>query len=214
MAPDRRARKARIIAERKQQILDAALSVFSEKGFALATTAEIARTAGIAEGTIYNYFPSKRELFVAVIQNFIITVPLLELVDKLPRGNIAGTFTDILHNRFRLIESENISGIPVLMGEIVRDPGLKALWAERFLHPFLARMEKIYRAVMASGKVRPIEPSILVRSIGGMLLGFLMLKMMEGDSSPMNRLPREKVVDAMLDLILHGLLEEDAEAKK
>jgi AcrR family transcriptional regulator len=214
VAPDRQARKARITAARKQQIHDAALAVFSEKGFALATTAEIARAAGIAEGTIYNYFSSKRELFVAVIQNFIITAPLLELVDKLPRGDIAGTFTHILQNRFKLIESENISSIPVLMGEIVRDPGLKALWAERFLRPFLARMEEIYRAVMASGKVRRIEPSILVRSIGGMLLGFLMLKMMEGDASPMNRLPRKKVVDAMLDLILHGLLGEDAEAKK
>ena len=113
-----------------------------------------------------------------------------------------------------LIESEKISSVPVLMGEIIRDPGLKTLWAERFLRPFLARMEEVYRAIMASGRTRRIEPSILVRSIGGMLLGFLMLKMMEGDTSPLNQLPREKVVDAMLDLLLHGLLDNDTEVKK
>jgi AcrR family transcriptional regulator len=214
MPPDRRTRKASLAAARKQQILKAALAVFSAKGFALATTAEIARTAGVAEGTIYNYFSSKRELFVSVIQDFIVTAPLLELIDKLPTGDIVETFTRILQNRFSLIESEYIASIPVLMGEIIRDPELKVLWVERFIRPFLTRMEEVYRAIMASGKVRRIEPSVMVRSIGGMLLGFLMLKLMEGDASPLDRLPGDKVADAMLDLLLHGLLDDGPEAGK
>jgi AcrR family transcriptional regulator len=214
MVPSRQERKAKITAVREQQILDAALNVFSEKGFAMATTAEIARAAGIAEGTIYNYFPSKRELFIAVIQHFIITAPLLELIDKLPGGNIAETFTHILQNRFKLIESEHISQIPTLMAEIIRDPELKVLWTRQFIQPFLAKIEGIYGTMMASGRVRRMEQAILVRSIGGMLLGFLMLKMMEGDASPMNRLPGEKVVDTMLNLILHGLLTDNREEKE
>ena len=86
MAPTRQERKEQTIRLRRQQIIDAAFKVFSEKGFATATTAKIAKEAGIAEGTIYNYFPSKRELFIAVIKNSVITIPLLELIDKLPRG--------------------------------------------------------------------------------------------------------------------------------
>jgi AcrR family transcriptional regulator len=206
MAPTRKERKTQIARLRRQQILDAAFDVFSGKGFAMATTAEIARTAGVAEGTIYNYFPSKRELLIAVIENFIINAPLLELIDKLPRGNIAEIFNDILQNRFELLENDFISRVPFLMAEIIRDPELKSYWTKQFLQPFLSRMEKTYHELSASGKVRRVEPAILVRSIGGMVLGFLILKIMEGDASPVNRLSREEVAGTMLNMLLYGLL--------
>src|SRR3989442_1797035 len=52
--------------ERREQILDAALRVFSEKGFAGASIRDIAREAGITEGLIYHYFESKDQLTEAV----------------------------------------------------------------------------------------------------------------------------------------------------
>ncbi|MFC1951220.1 helix-turn-helix domain-containing protein, partial [Chloroflexota bacterium] len=55
-------KKEEIARKRQRQILSAARRVFSQKGFAEATTAEIAREAGVSEGTIYNYFESKRDL--------------------------------------------------------------------------------------------------------------------------------------------------------
>lgn len=53
-------------ASTKQQLLDAAAAVFSEYGYARATTKEIAKAAGVAEGTIYRHFADKQELFTAV----------------------------------------------------------------------------------------------------------------------------------------------------
>lgn len=50
----------------RQQLLDAAAAVFSERGYARATTKEIAKAAGVAEGTIYRHFADKKELFRAV----------------------------------------------------------------------------------------------------------------------------------------------------
>jgi AcrR family transcriptional regulator len=208
MTPSRQQRKEKITRMRKQQILNAAMNVFSRKGFAAATTAEIARTAGIAEGTIYRYFPSKRELFVAVIRNFIITPPLLELIDRLPKGDFTATFRQILQNRFELIESGLVAHIPTLLSEAQRDPELKALVIKQFLQPFLSRMEDAYRELSESGKYRRLETTVTVRCIGGMLLGFLILKMMEGEASPMNRLPQDEIARSMMDLIFHGLLEE------
>jgi AcrR family transcriptional regulator len=213
VAPDRRAKKDRITTERKQQILEAAMAVFSEKGFAAATTAEIARAAGIAEGTIYNYFPSKRELFIAVIRELIITVPLLDLIEKIPGADIEVTFRQILQNRFNLIDSSSAARIPSLMGEIIRDPELKALWVEQFLKPFFARVESIYRTMMASGKFRRMKPAIITRIMGGLFLGFLMLKLMEGETSPLNRLPREEVADALLDFVGRALMNDEGESK-
>ena len=213
MARTRQERKEETVKRRREQILDAAMEVFSRKGFSMATTAEIAREAGIAEGTIYNYFTSKRELFIAVIKNFVITVPLLELIDKLPEENIAVTFGHIMQNRLKLIESENISRMPSLMAEVIRDQELKELWTTQFLQPFLSKMEGIYRSLMTTGKFRHIEPSILVRGIGGMFLSFLILKIMEGETSPLNRLPQDKVITAMSELILHGLVNDSTDKK-
>ena len=59
-------RRERRIARRKKEILDAAARIFAEKGYANATTREIAEAADMAEGTLYNYFGGKRELLLAV----------------------------------------------------------------------------------------------------------------------------------------------------
>jgi AcrR family transcriptional regulator len=205
----REERKKRITEQREKQILDAALLVFSRKGFDKATIPDIAREAGIAVGTIYNYYPSKREVFVAVIRNLIITPTLLELIDKLPEGDISVTFKHILQNRFELMESGLVTHIPFLMAEAQRDPELKALWIKQFLQPFLSRLEGIYRKLTASERYRGLEPTVVVRCIGGMILGFLMLRMMEGDASPLNRLPKQEITRNMTELLFHGVLEEN-----
>jgi len=54
-------------AERRAQLLRAAAHIFAERGFSGTTTAELARRAGVTEPIIYRHFPSKRDLFVALI---------------------------------------------------------------------------------------------------------------------------------------------------
>jgi len=95
-----------------------------------------------------------------------------------------------------------MSRMPSLMGEIQRDPELKALWNEQFLQPFLLQMDGMFRMMMASGKFRKMEPAVAVRAVGGLLLGFLILKIMEGDDSPLNQLPQEKVAEEMITSLL------------
>ena len=55
--------------ERMRDIVAAARKVFIERGFDAASTAEIAANAGVAEGTIYKYFESKRDVLLAVIEH-------------------------------------------------------------------------------------------------------------------------------------------------
>jgi AcrR family transcriptional regulator len=64
----RRTRRPR--AEREAQILDAARSVFAERGYGAAAVAEIATRAGVVEGTVYSYFETKRALLIAVMKAF------------------------------------------------------------------------------------------------------------------------------------------------
>jgi AcrR family transcriptional regulator len=60
-------RRERRATARRQQILDGAAGVFAEKGFARATTKEIAQSADVSEGTIYNYFDSKADLLIGLM---------------------------------------------------------------------------------------------------------------------------------------------------
>src|ERR1017187_9240080 len=56
-----------VIAARRNQILDAATQVFAQKGFHRATIKDIARVAGIADGTIYTYFASKTDVLLGIL---------------------------------------------------------------------------------------------------------------------------------------------------
>lgn len=55
-------------AQRRQQLLDTAATLFAERGFAGTTTAELARAAGVTEPIIYRHFKSKKDLFIALIE--------------------------------------------------------------------------------------------------------------------------------------------------
>jgi AcrR family transcriptional regulator len=202
---DKEARKAKLTARRREQILKAAMEVFSEEGYAAATIPRIARQAGVAAGTIYLYYPSKRDLFVAVIKNFVISTPFLNLIDKIPQDDTNLTLTKILQDRLALIEKSPVSRMPSLMGEIHRDPELKIIWTEQFLQPFLSRIEGIYRLLIATGKIRQMDPALATRIVGGLIIGFLMLKILEGEYSQIKHLPQEKVAAEIADFILYGL---------
>ncbi len=59
--------------ERRKQILDAALTVFSQKGFHPANVSDVAAEAGVSQGTIYWYFDSKEELFQAACASILMS---------------------------------------------------------------------------------------------------------------------------------------------
>src|SRR5437868_14803801 len=63
----------RLPEERPQQIIDAALAIFGERGLAAARLEDIAKRAGLSKGTIYLYFPNKEELFREMVRQLIVT---------------------------------------------------------------------------------------------------------------------------------------------
>ena len=211
-------RKEKKTEERRKQILEAAIAVFSQKGYASTTVPEIAEAAGLATGTLYLYFPNKRDLFLSSVKNLIFTTPLLSLIGKVPTGNPEEIFKKILLNRFQLLKNQGstVTNMPTLLGEIMRDSELRDVWLTEFLHPFFKRMEQMYSMLKITGKVRSVEPTVMVRTIGGLILGFLVIRMMEGELSPMLKLEQEKVAEDVTQILLYGLLfnEPGKKAKK
>jgi len=71
VSPRRKEKTAQLRKERRRQILDAARRVFAEKGFSATRVSDIASKAGVSQGTIYWYFKSKEELFMAVFEEWV-----------------------------------------------------------------------------------------------------------------------------------------------
>lgn len=70
LAPAKRRRVTKPPAERRQEILDAALRRFLEKGYDETTVGDIAADAAVATGTVYLYFPSKEKILLALHERF------------------------------------------------------------------------------------------------------------------------------------------------
>jgi AcrR family transcriptional regulator len=98
-------KKESLATRRKQQILDAALTVLSQKGFDQASIDDIAQAAGIAVGTIYNYYSSKHDILISLISNYILTEPFIELLQQTPESTDAdfpsSIIEDNLHVNFK-----------------------------------------------------------------------------------------------------------------
>jgi AcrR family transcriptional regulator len=61
--------RQRMAATRREQILETALKLFAERGFDATSTRQIAKRAGIAEGLIFHYFPTKASLLTAILED-------------------------------------------------------------------------------------------------------------------------------------------------
>ncbi|RMD65248.1 TetR/AcrR family transcriptional regulator [Candidatus Parcubacteria bacterium] len=70
MCPRTHQQLTRLRAERKAQIIQAALEVFVQKGYHAANISDVATKAGVSQGTIYHYFPSKDALFLAAYETW------------------------------------------------------------------------------------------------------------------------------------------------
>src|SRR6266704_6227938 len=92
-----------LVSARRNQILDAATTVFAEKGFYRATIKDIARQAGIANGTIYTYFASKTEVLLAILNRLNETTEREQKFAPGSEQNIRSFFLAYLRQRMALL---------------------------------------------------------------------------------------------------------------
>lgn len=196
-------RKKLITRQRKEQILEAALLVFSRRGFNGATIPEIAREAGVAVGTIYNYYRNKRDLLVAITGKYIIE-PFTRIINSQIAGGDAAYITALIENRLSFGAEGLARFLPLLM-EVQRDDELRRRYTEQVLQPVMGMMGKHVASRAEAGAFRDVNPSLVTRMVGGMVIGFLLLYWIEGESSPVYGMDRKKLANELADFILNGL---------
>lgn len=196
-------RKKQITKQRQEQILEAALQVFSRRGFDRATVPDVAREAGVAVGTIYNYYQSKRDLLVAITHKYIIE-PFTVIIRNPPAEGDAAYMAAIMENRLNL-GLENMGKFLPLLSEVQRDAELRRSYAEQVVQPIMGIMEKYVASRVKKGAFRDINPAFVTRAIGGMVIGFMLLYGIEGEKSPLHDIDRKKLANELTELVLKGL---------
>lgn len=197
-------KKDTLNTQRQRQIIDAAFDVFSRKGFAEATTHEIAREAGVAVGTIYKYFQNKHDLLVAVVTDTVITAPLLQILTSRENVDDVTFIRSVISDRLNF-GLDNVDKIVPLLSEIMRDDELSQRFADTVFRPNIGMVEKYLQTKSDSGIVRPLNAQITIRCIIGMIMGFILIYRIEGGKSPVNSIRRDELIDNMIEIILHGL---------
>ena len=188
-------------AKRREQIASAAMNVFSRLGYDGATMANVAAEAGVAVGTIYNYFQSKRDLLEAIADDYVIT-PFRELVANRSGSDMA-FLSAIIENRLTL-GLQDVSRFLALFNEIQRDPALRKRYAEEALGPIMSTLEGYVRQRIAEGTFRELDPAVTVRAVGGMFIGFMLIARMEGDATPIDLSDRPRLAGELARLVLDG----------
>lgn len=200
-------RRERRAEARRTQILAAAATVFSRKGYERATTREIAAAADVSEGTLYNYFTTKRDLLIGVAQNYAdeVSAALTENnsddIDILVAQRIA--------NRFRHRQERRL--FMLFMQEAHLNQDVYQYYVQEALARIITNTERSIQQAIDTGKMRPVDPAIAARTISAAIMGFSVIfefsdALWDGlkrkDGQPVTA---DWLGEQVADLFLHGL---------
>jgi AcrR family transcriptional regulator len=190
-----------VTAARRKQILDAATQVFAEKGFHRATIKDIARVAGIADGTIYTYFPSKTAMLLAILHRLNESMEREQQLMPEREQDLRSFFTAYLRQRMALLWP-NAEVFQAVLPEMLVNDELRELYYQQVLEPTFTVAERSFQAQGGAGQVRSIDVPLTVRAIAGLLLGLLTLQLL-GDEVIAQRW--EELPEVLASLLFDGL---------
>jgi AcrR family transcriptional regulator len=212
-SPVRRGRRKQA---RPGELLDAALDLFVEKGFAATRSEEVAARAGVSKGTLFLYFPSKEELFKAVVRENM-SGRFAEWQEEFE--TFEGTTADMVRYCMRVwwerIGATRASGITKLMISEARNfPELAAFYQQEVIRPGTELVRRILQRGVERGEFRAIDVDYTVFGIVAPMIFLIMMKHSLGACVPQEYpLDPERYIDAQVETLLQGLCVRDGGAK-
>lgn len=171
---------------RPAEIIEAALDVFVEYGFALAKLDEVAKRAGIVKGTLYRYHDTKEDLFRAVVQHAIaVNLQTVEQAATAFRGSLRELIPMLLA---RGANGMGDSRVPALARLVVAEskafPDLARIWHDNVVARLLTLLTSLIVEAQSRGEVRPGDPTTYAFSIVGPMVTGQLFHQVFGSSSP------------------------------
>jgi AcrR family transcriptional regulator len=198
---------------RPEEILDAALRVFAQRGLHQTSLEEVAKEAGISKGTIYLYFKNKEELFVAAAQR---VVPHPDEIDKTGStapdtgSDLAQLLHEIAQTAYRrFCTPAYLAFFSMMAAEALRHPEWGELYFRRVVLALNHRLAEIFTRAIQAGQCRPIDPVLVSRAFVGMFL-MMALSQEHLGGKKYTPLAERTVIDTLTDIFLRGLAPEDS----
>lgn len=201
-------RRARRKDARPAEIVAAALRLFAERGFAATKLEDVAAAAGIGKGTIYLYFPTKDDLFRAVVRQAVL--PNLEAATALAADveRSAADTLRLLAERFLEALESDLTAIPkLIVAEAGNFPTLAQFYADEVAHKGMAVIRGILARGIARGEFRPLDLDGALPLFSAPFLLLALWKHSLGRHTDLQFNVRA-VVATHLDVLLRGLAAE------
>ena len=198
---------------RPQEILEAALQVFAEKGFAAARMDEIAQRARVSKGTIYLYFESKEAVFRALIQATLVrrVADLVALVRD-HKGPIAPLLRELLLRLGHFLSTSDLVVLPkMVIAEAGNFPDLARIYREEVVERGLTLFGGLLQTGMDRGEFRKVPVHHAVRLC---MAPLLLAAIWRTTFAPLDREPYDYagLIDAHVTTLLRGLQPEERAA--
>ena len=203
-SPVRRRRKQ----ARPQELLNAALELFVEKGFSATRSEEVATRAGVSKGTLYLYFPSKEELFKAVVRTNLASLIAegQHIADQF-EGSSAQLLRLLMHTWWQRVGDTHAGGIfKIVITEVRNFPELAQFYTDEVIVPAHRLISGTLRRGIERGEFRAVPLDEATHTLIAPLLFQALHKHSVGacpvlgpDVSP------TRLIDTQIDLMLHGL---------
>ncbi|KYD07819.1 TetR/AcrR family transcriptional regulator [Heyndrickxia sporothermodurans] len=195
------------MTEKQKKILEAAVEIFSEKGYSATSTNEIAKKAGVAEGTIFRHYKTKKDLLLSIIAptmaKFIAPFFIRDF-NKVLLSEYQ-SFEDFLRaviiNRMEFAK-KNFPMIKILFQEIPFHPELKEQFKEHIINHVIKRLKLIVEEYQKKGEIIDMPPQTVIRLTVSSILGFVIGRYL---MFPEAKWDDEAEIERTIQFILHGL---------
>jgi AcrR family transcriptional regulator len=195
--------------ERPAEILEAALAVFAERGFAATRMDDIARRAGVTKGTIYLYFESKEAVFRSLVSESIgSTIQGFRAAAEQFEGPASELLKMILHGMGHfLLESDRVVLPKIVIAEAGNFPSLAEFYRREVIDRGLSMLQSVIQRGIAQGEFRAVKPEHAARlCVAPLLLGaFWRTTFAKYDSVPYDM---KAMIETHIDVLLRGLAAE------
>ncbi|WP_040205999.1 TetR/AcrR family transcriptional regulator [Neobacillus jeddahensis] len=166
------------LTDKQKKILIAAIESFSEKGYASTSTNEIAKKAGVAEGTIFRHYKTKKDLLMSIVG---------PIMTKLIGPFIVNDFNKVLDQPYERVEDflraaiENrrvalmklLPVIKIMLQEIPFQPELKEQFIEQIAKNIFQRVSTIIKHFQEKGQLIELPPESVTRMAMTNIFGYL-----------------------------------------
>lgn len=191
---------------RPAEIIEAALTLFVDKGYAATRLDDVAKLAGVTKGTVYLYFTNKEELFKAVVRETL--VPELELAETLiqdHQGTWADLMRDLLYRWADRLDTSKSSGISKLMiAEAANFPELAQFYVAEVVERSRRLFADIVQRGIKAGEFRPVNEDMITRAITAPLL-MVNIWCRSFQATDVHRVSVRDYVDFHYDMLINGL---------